>query len=102
MANPLQQLSKSLPKPLRNKYFLILALFFGYMVFFDSHDFLTQFKLLRTVNKLENDKAFYTKKIEEAEQQRLDMEVNKERFARERYFMQKTNEDVFIIVQEEN
>ncbi len=96
----IQQFWKSLPAPLRNRYFLTAALFIGFMVFFDRHDILTQWRLQRSVNKLEMDKQFYEDKIEEAEQERLDMEVNQEQFARERYFMQKNNEDVFIIVDE--
>ena len=71
------------------------------MIFFDRHDILTQWRLQRTVNKTEADKLFYQEKIKEAEQKRLDMEVNQEDFARERYFMQRNNEDVFIIVDDE-
>ena len=96
----LQQFWKNLPAPLRNRYFLAAVLFIGFMIFFDRHDVLTQWRLQRSVNKLEADKEFYQEKIEEAEQERLDMEINQERFARERYFMQKNNEDVFIIVDE--
>ena len=71
------------------------------MVFFDRHDILTNFRLQKTVNKLEQDKLFYKDQIEVAKQERLDMEVNKERFARESYFMQRNNEDVFIITDKE-
>ena len=96
--NELQNLYEKLPAPLKNRYFLVLTAFFGFMIFVDKHDFLTQIQLQNTVNKLEEDKVYYDQKIEEAQQVRFDMEVNKERFARERYFMQKNNEDVFIIV----
>ena len=90
-----------LPAPLRNRYFITAVLFIGFMMFFDRHDVFTNFRLQRTVNKLEDDRLFYQKKIEEAKQERLDMDVNKERFARESYFMQRNNEDVFIITDEE-
>lgn len=101
MANPIQQLTQFLPAPLRNRYFLALVLFFAYMIFFDRHDFLTQIRLQRMVNKLEQDKQYYQEKIEGAEREKVDMEANKERFARERYFMQRADEDVYIIVEEE-
>ncbi len=97
----LQPALERLPAPLRNKYFLILAVFFGWMIFFDKHDVITQWRLQRSVNKLEDDKEFYSRKIEEAEQTRLDLEVNREKFARERYYMKKKDEDVFVIVKEE-
>jgi len=90
-----------LPVPMRNKYFLILVAFFLLLLFFDKHDLITQVKLQRTVNKLEEDKAFYLKKIEEAEAARDAFEANKERFAREQYKMKRPDEEVYIIVEEE-
>lgn len=98
--NPLQPLLNSLPAPFRNRYFLALIIFFGLMIFVDKHDILTQWRLQKMVNKMKEDKEYYNKKIEEAEQDRLDMEVNKERMARERYYMKKNNEDVYIITEE--
>jgi len=100
--NPLQPLLELIPAPLRNKYFIVLALFFGWMIFFDKHDFLTVWRLQRTVDKLELDKEYYSKKIEESERERADLEENKEKFAREKYYMKKSDEDVFIIVEEED
>ncbi|GJM34304.1 MAG: hypothetical protein DHS20C18_33050 [Saprospiraceae bacterium] len=99
--NPLQSLLEQIPPPLRNRYFLVLAVFFAWMIFMDRHDFLTQWKLQKMVNKLEQDKAYYSKEIEAARQERLDLEVNKEKFAREQYYMKKPGEDVFIIVKED-
>ena len=100
--NPLQVLLEEIPAFLRNKYILALILFFGWMLFFDKHDVITQWRLQRTVNRLEEDKAFYREKIEEAKKERLEIEINKEKLARERYFMKKDGEDVFIIVDEED
>jgi len=97
---PVQKLLNRIPTPFRNKYFLALAVFAVWMAFIDKHDILTQVKLHRTVNKLEADKAFYQEKIEEEEARRADLEVNAEKYAREAYYMKKSNEDVFIIVKE--
>lgn len=91
---------KKLPAPLRNRYFLTAVVFIAFMVFFDRHDVLTQIHLQRTVNKLEHDKVFYEEQIESEEEKRLDMQINEERFAREQYYMQQNNEDVFIITDE--
>ncbi len=96
-----QSLMNLLPAPLRNKYFLILVVFFFILVFLDKHDLITQIRLQRTVNRLERDKKFYQQKIEEAEADRANFEQNKERFAREHYKMKRPEEDVFIIVEEE-
>lgn len=90
-----------LPPYLRNRYFLTLVAFTLLMVFVDQHDLLTQFRLHATVNRLEEDLERYDRMIERAESEKLDMEQNGERFARENYFMQKDDEDVFIIVEAE-
>jgi len=49
------------------------------------------------LNKLEAEKSYYYQQIERAERDRENLRVNGERFARERYFMRKQGEDVFVI-----
>jgi cell division protein DivIC len=97
---PWRLLLEQIPTPLRNKYFVVLALFFAWMIFFDRHDFITQWRLQNSVNQMEEKKETYTEQIKEAKKERLDLEVNKEKFAREKYYMKKSNEDVFIIEEE--
>jgi len=99
--NPFQPILDRIPTPMRNRYFLTLVIFFGWLIFFDKHDVLTQYKLQRTVNTLEQDKTYYSEEIKKAEQKRLDLELNKEKYAREQYYMKKKNEEVFIIEKEE-
>ena len=91
-----------IPAPFRNKYYIALLLFFAWMIFPDRHDIVTQWRLQSTVNKLEHEREFYKEKIEEAELQRLEIERNPEKIAREKYFMKKKNEDVFIIEDKKN
>jgi cell division protein FtsB len=98
---PLQQLLDRVPKPLKNRYILVIIGFMVWMLVFDKHDVLTQVKLQSTVNKMRQDREMYKEKIEEAKQERLDLEVNKEQFAREQYYMKKRGEDVFIIEETE-
>ena len=99
--NPFKPIIKQIPAPLRNKYFLVLTIFIAWMIFFDKHDMLTQWQLQQTLNKMEEDKNYYDEKIRETWQDKQDLESNKEKFAREHYNLQKDNEDVFIIVENE-
>lgn len=99
--NPFKLLLKKLPAPLRNKYFLSLAVFTVLLIFVDKHDLWTQWQLRNSVKRLEHDKAYYEAKIEEARQDQQNVENNKEQFAREKYHMHKADEDVFIIQEEE-
>lgn len=96
--NPLTALWLRVPGYLRNRYTVTLLLFLVLMLFIDRHDVSTQFRLHRTVNRLEADLERYDRLTAEAEAEKLDMEQNRERFARENYYMQQDDEDVFIIV----
>lgn len=96
--NPALALWHKVPAYLRNKYFVTLLAFLALMVFVDRHDLTTQFRLHTTVNRLEADLDRYDDLTAEAEAEKLDMEQNRERFARENYYMQQDDEDVFIIV----
>ena len=99
--DPVTALWQKLPPYLRNKYFLALIAFTFLMVFIDRHDVVTQYRLNRTVDRLETELVDFDDLIDQAEAEKLDMETNRETFAREGYFMQKDDEDVFIIVDKE-
>lgn len=97
--NPFKPITKQIPAPLKNKYFLVTTLFVAWLVFFDKHDVLTNWQLQQTINEMEEDHSYYKNKIREAHQDRVDVQNNPEKFAREKYFLQKKNEDVFIMVE---
>jgi cell division protein DivIC len=92
-----------LPRLAKNFYFLFGAFFFLWMIFIDSNDFYTQFKLRKKLSDLENEKEYYLEKIKEVEKDREELLSNQhllEKFAREKYLMKKNSEDLFIIVEE--
>lgn len=93
-----------LPSFTKNFYFITALVFVVWMLFFDSNDLLTQYRLNKKLNDLENEKAYFEEKIAEVKQDREELLSNKdllEKFARENYFMKKENEDLFIIVEKE-
>ncbi len=93
----LRAVIRKLPAPLRNRYVFSLTVFFVLLTFFDRQNLWTQLSLRDTVRRLESDKDYYRRKIDEARMDAQNMSENKEQFARERYHMHKKNEDVFII-----
>lgn len=95
--NPLKPLLDKIPKPIRNKYFLVLGLFLFWVIFISKADVLTQYKLSQARKNLEFDKKYYQDKILEAKEQRRIQEEDPEKFAREKYYFQKEGEDVFIM-----
>ncbi len=80
-----------------NKFTIVGFVFFMWIAFFDTHSLLDSFLLSRSLNKLEKSKESYIKNIEIAKADRKDLENNKEKFAREKYYMHADDEEVFII-----
>jgi len=87
----------------RNKYFLSAAAFVVWMIFFDKNDMLSQYEYRAEVHKLQEEKDFYEKQTAQVKKDLDELNTNlntAEKFAREKYFMKKDNEDVFVIVRE--
>jgi cell division protein DivIC len=89
-----------LPKPLRNKYLILLLLFIFWIVFLDDYNLINQNKMKNNVDDLKEQKEFYISEIKsdstELSKLKNDSE-EQERFAREKFLMKKDNEDIFII-----
>ncbi len=98
--NPWQSLFSRLPAPLQNRYYLTLVIFLFILVFLDKHSVWTQFRLHRAQQRLENDCKFYEEKIKEAREEAEDFDQMREKYAREHYYMKRSDEDVFIIKDE--
>lgn len=93
----------AIPSFLRNKYVLTTLFFMVWLVFFDRHNLITQFKLKQELTDLEREKAYYQVKAVEVEAEAKGLFSNSEKlekFAREEYLMKKENEEVFVIVEE--
>lgn len=90
-------------KYINNKYFYTGLAFVIWMVFFDQESFIEQYKLSQTVDGLESQKSFYLEEIEKNDQTIKTLENDTaalERFAREKYYMKRDNEEVYVIVKE--
>lgn len=85
----------------RNKYFVAAAAFVVWMLFFDKNDMLSQYEFRTELGKLQEEKDFYVKETAQVKKDLNELTTNlksAEKFAREKYFMKKPNEDIFIIV----
>jgi cell division protein DivIC len=83
---------------------LILVLFVVWMVFFDTNSYFIHKELNDDVNALEETKEFYSEEIEKdkafIEKMKDSDEV--EKFAREKYYLKKEKEDIYIIEQRDS
>jgi len=75
----------------------MLAAFITWMVFFDNNDISSQLRLNNKIVELENEKIELADKIEQTSSELEALREDKEKFAREKYYMKKDGEDVFII-----
>ena len=95
---------KRLFELIRNKYFIAVIAFCVWMLFFDRNDMISQFEYRSEVKKLQDEKDFYLRETAEVKKDLSEIDSNlntAEKFAREKYFMKKDNEDVFVVVKSE-
>ncbi|MFY0688855.1 MAG: septum formation initiator family protein [Cyclobacteriaceae bacterium] len=100
----MKRVLKSIPPFFRNFYFLGALFFIAWLLFFDSNDLITQVKLSKKEAELEKTRDFYQEEIKEVKEDRealLNNEDLLEKVAREKYFMKKEGEEVFVVVEEE-
>lgn len=82
---------------------MVGVFFFIWMLFLDSNDLISRFRLLSKLNALKNEKEYYLEKMEEVKKDREELLGNQqllEKFAREKYLMKKPSEDIFIVVED--
>ena len=89
--------ARRISKLLLNKYLFATVIFAIWIAFFDKNAFVTQWKLNRTIEKLENEKEFLINGTEATRLLQIDIMANKEKYAREKYYMKQPGEQVFII-----
>ena len=95
---------KRLPLAFRNFYIVTGLCFLVWMLFLDSNDLISRFKLGAKLRNLDREKAYYQEKIADVEKDRHELMTDRElleKFAREKYLMKKETEDIFIIQKED-
>jgi cell division protein DivIC len=106
MKNWYQNLISEYPflKFLGSRYTLVLAFFIIWMLFLDNYSYLDHRVLDKQINELEDNKDYYQEEIAKDEQsiKNLKNPGQTERYAREKYYMKKDSEDIYIIDIEED
>ncbi|MFZ0490403.1 MAG: septum formation initiator family protein [Salegentibacter sp.] len=86
-------------KFISNKYVLLSLIFAGWMLFLDSNSWLIHHELNQNIEELQGNKEYYQKEIakDKAIIKQLKDSVELEKFARQKYFMKRPDEDIYII-----
>lgn len=91
-------------KPLKNPFVIILIIFVVWMAFFDANSYLIHRELNKEISDLELEKNYYKREIDTDKKaiKELSSEEGMEKLAREKYYMKKENEDIYIIEYEDS
>jgi len=91
--------NKPFIKFITNKYVIFLCVFIFWMLFFDENSILIHREFNQEIKKLKNEKEYFQTEIKKDKKliNSLKDTNQLEKFAREKYYMKKDNEDIFII-----
>jgi len=97
MTNPFKD--KPWFKFLSNKYVWVLLFFTTWMLFLDNYSYFDHRFLDKQIDELEANKAYYQQEIKKDQEniKQLKNPDQTEKYAREKYYMKKDSEDVYII-----
>jgi cell division protein DivIC len=101
-----KKISKTLskiPPFIRNKYTLTLFVFFVWMLFFDKNDIISTIKLKLQLSDLRDQKEYYQKELKATQELHtaiFNKDENLEKFAREKFYMKRDNEMLYVSVEE--
>jgi len=91
-------------KGYKNIFGIVLVVFAIWMLFFDANSYLIHRELNKEMDDLEAEKEYYKNEIEKDKKaiQELSTEEGIEKLAREKYYMKKDSEEIYIIEYEDS
>ena len=86
-------------KILGNRYVIVLAFFTVWMLFLDNTSYMEHRILNKQLNELEDNKKYYQDEIKKDSEdiKQLKNPDQIEKYAREKYYMKRDSEDIYII-----
>jgi cell division protein FtsB len=85
---------------IKNKYFLATIAFMLLLILNDRNSIIDQYRYQVELNEAKAKHLFYTKEIERLKKEKFELlgdQSKVEKFAREKYFMKRDDESVFIM-----
>ena len=86
-------------KFVKSTYGIIIILFIFWMIFFDSNSLIIHSELNNNIKELNEQKTYYEKEIskDNIELEMIQSDSGLEKYAREKLFMKRDNEESFLI-----
>ena len=88
-------------RKLKNFYVITSIIFLFFILIFDSYNIFIQWQLKNAKTELEKSKAYYmeaVKKIQIQNKRLMSDDEELERIAREKFYMKKDNEEIFVVI----
>ncbi len=82
------------------RFVVIFLVFFVWVMFFDNRSMIVQRRLSQQIRVLENEELAYTEKLGKVKKEWESMQLYPEKYAREKYYMHKPGETVYLFVDE--
>ncbi|KFF21836.1 MULTISPECIES: FtsB family cell division protein [Chryseobacterium] len=98
---PKSETLKVIQKYVLNKYTITICMFLVWMIFFDKTSFLVIHELNGEISRYEDQLEYYKKEYDKNDtfyKKLMNNKSEKEKYARENYFMKKPDEEIFILV----
>lgn len=93
----IKKISDKIPAFLKNKWAISFAVLFTWVLFFEDVNLFSIYNTNRKINTLEKDWEFKENRIQQAEEKKALILENPEKYARETFWMKKSDEELFII-----
>ena len=96
----LKALYYCIPKFIRNRYTLTIVAFIVYMFVSERYNWAERMEIQKELDDLRTERDYYQRELNKVQQERnalLNDSTQLEKLAREKYFMKRDNEQVYII-----
>lgn len=99
--NPVKKITSRYPflKTFGNRYVLVIIFVTVWLLFLDNYSYLEHRILDKEIRELEENKEYYIQEIKKDSTsiKQLNNTDQTEKYAREKYYMKRDNEDIYII-----
>lgn len=87
-----------------NRYTIVLLFFIVWMLFLDNTSYIEHRVLNKQIDELENNEKYYQEEINKDNKNIKNLKNTSqiERYAREKYYMKRDSEDIYVIEYEED
>lgn len=101
MINPFTKIksNKSWLQFISNRYFIVSLFFIVWILFVDNYSLFAHRELDKEIDELEDNKEYYKQEIAKDKEQikKLKNAWEIEKYAREKYYMKRDSEDIYIV-----